>query len=70
MQANNYLARNFATLGFSVLEPPFTKAYNLYKNKNFLLTSTGQMSAFIPPFSSLQKLVVLLTSRYPHFMLA
>jgi len=53
-----------------MLEPPFVRAYTVHRSVQISLTNTGQVSALILPFSSLQRLVVLLTSRYPRFMLA
>ena len=67
MQVGTYPTRNFATLGPSELQPPFTEAYKKCQNIFFSPYSTGQVSVPIHLFTNLQRLVFLLNSRYPRF---
>ena len=71
MQASNYLARNFATLGPSRLQPPFKEFYT-YNNLcfikiiiNFLNINTLAGVRLYTSSQSQQSLVFLLNSRYP-----
>ena len=52
MQDGTYPPRNFATLGPSELQPPFTKTYINYKNNLISLLSTGQLSVPILFFTN------------------
>ena len=63
MHVGTYPTRNFATLGPSELQPPFTGALSLCENTFFSPSGTGQVSVPIHPFSSLQRPVFLVNSR-------
>ena len=63
MHVGTYPTRNFATLGPSELQPPFTGVLNLRENVYFSPFSTGQVSVPILPLSSLQRPVFLVNSR-------
>jgi len=64
MQDGTYPSRNFATLGLSELQPPFTEDYIKYfLNNLILIRSTGQMSNFIHYNNILQSFVFLINSR-------
>ena len=63
MHVGTYPTRNFATLGPSELQPPFTGASSLRVNTDFSPSGTGQVSVPIHPFSSLQRPVFLVNSR-------
>ena len=63
MHVGTYPTRNFATLGPSELQPPFTGVLNLRINVHFSPFSTGQVSVPILPLSSLQRPVFLVNSR-------
>ena len=63
MHVGTYPTRNFATLGPSELQPPFTGVFNLRVNAYFSPFSTGQVSVPILPLSSLQRPVFLVNSR-------
>ena len=65
MQDGTYPPRNFATLGPSELQPPFTEAYTLRKNALFSLNGTGQASDPIRHIAILQSPVFLINSRHP-----
>jgi len=66
-QVGTYPTRDYATLGPSELQPPFTEIYIICVNKLFSHSSTGQMSDPIFHFTILQSLVFLLNSRYSRF---
>jgi hypothetical protein len=63
MHVGTYPTRNFATLGPSELQPPFTGVLDLRVNVHFSPSSTGQVSVPIHPLSSLQRPVFLVNSR-------
>ena len=63
MHVGTYPTRNFATLGPSELQPPFTGVFDSRVNVHFSPSSTGQVSVPIPPLSSLQRPVFLVNSR-------
>ena len=63
MHVGTYPTRNFATLGPSELQPPFTGASGLRVNAFPSPSGTGQVSVPIHPLSSLQRPVFLLNSR-------
>ena len=63
MQDGTYPPRNFATLGPSELQPPFTEAYTRRVYALFSLNGTGQASDPIRHVSILQSPVFLLNSR-------
>jgi len=66
MQDGTYPPRNFATLGPSELQPPFTGIYNqTWFDISFC--STGQESDFIRLLKNLQSPVFLINSRRPLF---
>jgi hypothetical protein len=65
MQVGTYPTRNFATLGPSELQPPFTGAYCQSFYLSSSLYRTGQASVSIPHFTTLQRPVFLLNSRHP-----
>ena len=67
MHVGTYPTRNFATLGPSELQPPFTGVFNLRVNAHFSPFSTGQVSVPILPLSSLQRPVFLVNSRPSFF---
>jgi len=67
MHVGTYPTRNFATLGPSELQPPFTGVLNLRENVYFSPFSTGQVSVPILPLSSLQRPVFLVNSRPSFF---
>ena len=67
MQDGTYPPRNFATLGPSELQPPFTWISTLCLHILFSLTGTGQASDPILHFSILQSPVFLINSRFSHF---
>jgi len=67
MQDGTYPSRNFATLGPSELQPPFTAVYIQCANILFLLNSTGQVSDPIHNINILQSPVFLINSRSPRF---
>ena len=67
MHVGTYPTRNFATLGPSELQPPFTGVLNLRINVHFSPFSTGQVSVPILPLSSLQRPVFLVNSRPSFF---
>ena len=61
------MPRNFATFGPSELQPPFTGISSQSLNFFCYTCSTGQTSVSIHHFTTLQRPVVLLTSRCPWF---
>jgi len=63
MQDGTYPPRNFATLGPSELQPPFTETYTRCFHTLFLLNGTGQVSNPIHHIAILQSSVFLLNSR-------
>ena len=63
VRVGTHPTRNFATLGPSELQPPFTGASSLCVNTSFSPSGTGQVSVPIHPFSSLQRPVFLVNSR-------
>ncbi len=63
MHVGTYPTRNFATLGPSELQPPFTGPSGLCMNTSPSASSTGQISVPIHPLSSLQRPVFLINSR-------
>ena len=63
MHVGTYPTRNFATLGPSELQPPFTGVFDSRVNVHFSPSSTGQVSVPIHPLSSLQRPVFLVNSR-------
>ena len=65
MQDGTYPSRNFATLGPSELQPPFTEAYTLRDNALFSPNGTGQASDPILHVAILQSPVFLINSRSP-----
>jgi len=65
MQAGNYPARNFATLGPLELQPPFTEGYIQGIIPILCFCGTGQASVPILNISILQIPVFLVNSRYP-----
>lgn len=67
MQVATHATKNFATLGPSELQPPFTGIWNLKQVifLNFSYYSTGQTSDPIHHFTILQSPVFLINSRYP-----
>ena len=67
MHVGTYPTRNFATLGPSELQPPFTGVLGLCVNIFLLPSGTGQVSVPIHPFSSLQRPVFLVNSRPSFF---
>ena len=67
MHVGTYPTRNFATLGPSELQPPFTGALSLCVNTFFSPSGTGQVSVPILPLTSLQRPVFLGNSRSPLF---
>ena len=69
MQVGTYPTRNFATLGPSGLQPPFTGDYSSCKYTYFLPGSTGQASDPIRHLTILQSPVFLLNSRFFFFYL-
>jgi len=67
MHVGTYPTRNFATLGPSELQPPFTGASDLCVYTFRSPSGTGQVSVPLLPFSSLQRPVFLINSRPPLF---
>ena len=67
MQDGTYPSRNFATLGPSELQPPFTAAYIKCIHILFSPSSTGQVSDPIHNINILQSPVFLINSRSPRF---
>ena len=67
MHVGTYPTRNFATLGPSELQPPFTGASDLCVYTFRSPSGTGQVSVPLLPFSSLQRPVFLVNSRPPFF---
>jgi len=65
MQDGTYPPRNFATLGPSELQPPFTEAYTRCFHTLLLLNGTGQASDPIRHITILQSPVFLVNSRSP-----
>ena len=63
MHVGTYPTRNFATLGPSELQPPFTGASVLRVNAIPSPCGTGQVSVPLHPLSSLQRPVFLINSR-------
>ena len=63
MQDGTYPPRNFATLGPSELQPPFTETYTQCFHTLFLLNGTGQVSNPIHHIAILQSSVFLINSR-------
>jgi len=63
MHVGTYPTRNFATLGPSELQPPFTGVSGLRVNVYPSPSSTGQVSVPLHPLSSLQRPVFLVNSR-------
>jgi len=61
------MPRNFATFGPSELQPPFTGISSQSLNFSYYTYSTGQASVSIHHITTLQRPVVLLTSRCPWF---
>ena len=61
------MPRNFATFGPSELQPPFTGVSSQSLNFFSYTCSTGQASVSIHHITTLQRPVVLLTSRCPRF---
>ena len=70
MQDGTYPPRNFATLGPSELQPPFTEAYTSREYASLLLNGTGQASNPIRHVAISQSSVFLLNSRSPFFYYA
>jgi len=67
MQDKTYLPRNFATLGPSELQPPFTLDSNQYFHISYSLLGTGQASDPIVLFKNLRSPVFLINSPSCHF---
>eukprot|EP00975_Prorocentrum_lima_P037395 7868470-Prorocentrum_lima.AAC.1 len=65
MQDGTYPPRNFATLGPSELQPPFTEAYTWCLHTLLLLNGTGQASDPIRHIAISQSPVFLVNSRSP-----
>ena len=65
MQDGTYPPRNFATLGPSELQPPFTEAYTGRLHTLLLLNGTGQVSNPIRHIAISQSSVFLVNSRPP-----
>jgi len=63
MHVGTYPTRNFATLGPSELQPPFTGVSDLCVNTSLSPSGTGQVSVPLHPLSSLQRPVFLVNSR-------
>ena len=63
MHVGTYPTRNFATLGPSELQPPFTVGYIQCVDTSFSLYSTWQVSDLILHYLILQSLVFLINSR-------
>ena len=60
MQVGTYPTMNFATLGPSELQPPFTTDYFLSLSKKILPISTGQASILIHLYLKLAKICVFI----------
>lgn len=69
MRVGTYPTGNYATLGPSQLQPPFTGDSILRLHAPYSLTGTGQASDLIPLFSNSQSPVFLVNSRPPRFTL-
>jgi len=70
MQDKTYLPRNFATLGPSELQPPFTIVSSRYFHISCSLSGTGQASDPIVLFLNLQSPVFLINSPSCHFFVS
>ena len=70
MQDGTYPPRNFATLGPSELQPPFTEVYTGRVYVSLLLNGTGQVSNPIHHITISQSSVFLINSRSSLFFFA